>query len=250
MRLQGAVEDGLWPLVEAFLDANQAAGVAVAVVRDDEVVTRGFGVRDVGTGAPVTPETMFHLASVSKPFVATAVVALGTALRRRGTRARPRCSDRRVGAGVHAGGRAGARGHGPGSPEPHERSPGRLRLRLARPSARRRRPQRVRARPVGLAAEAEPGAAFSYSNAGFELLGLLLSRVTGTTFEDGDATAGPATRSGCTTAPSCGARCPAVWPPHPTWGCRWWCPRARTPTPGATRPARPCTPTWSRCADG
>jgi CubicO group peptidase (beta-lactamase class C family) len=29
-----------------------------------------------------------------------------------------------------------------------------------------------------------PGSAFSYSNAGFELLGLLLSRVTGTTFED------------------------------------------------------------------
>ena len=30
----------------------------------------------------------------------------------------------------------------------------------------------------------EPGSAFSYSNAGYELLGLLLSRVTGTTFED------------------------------------------------------------------
>ena len=31
---------------------------------------------------------------------------------------------------------------------------------------------------------AEPGSTFSYSNAGYELLGLLLSRVTGTTFED------------------------------------------------------------------
>jgi hypothetical protein len=30
----------------------------------------------------------------------------------------------------------------------------------------------------------EPGSAFSYSDAGYELLGLLLSRVTGTTFED------------------------------------------------------------------
>lgn len=37
---------------------------------------RGFGVRDVRTGEPVTPETMLHLASVSKPFVATAVMAL------------------------------------------------------------------------------------------------------------------------------------------------------------------------------
>ena len=32
--------------------------------------------------------------------------------------------------------------------------------------------------------KAEPGSAFSYSNAGFELLGLLLSRATGTTFEN------------------------------------------------------------------
>ena len=52
------------------------AGLAVAVVREGEVVSRGFGVRDLGTGAPVTAETMFHLASVSKSFVATAVVSL------------------------------------------------------------------------------------------------------------------------------------------------------------------------------
>jgi D-alanyl-D-alanine carboxypeptidase len=55
------------------------AGVAVAVVQDGEVaLCRGFGVRDVVTGEPVTPETMFHLASVSKSFVATAVLELAT----------------------------------------------------------------------------------------------------------------------------------------------------------------------------
>jgi hypothetical protein len=32
--------------------------------------------------------------------------------------------------------------------------------------------------------QAEPGSAFSYSNAGYELLGLMLSRATGTTFEN------------------------------------------------------------------
>ena len=32
--------------------------------------------------------------------------------------------------------------------------------------------------------QSEPGSTFSYSNAGYELLGLLLSRVLGTTFED------------------------------------------------------------------
>ena len=78
-RLRGSVEQGLWPLVETFLDAHDAAGLAVAVVREEEVVSRGFGVRDVGSGASVTPETIFHLASVSKPFVATAIVSLATA---------------------------------------------------------------------------------------------------------------------------------------------------------------------------
>ena len=78
-RPRSRVERRLWPLVETFLGSHDVAGLAVAVVREEEVVSRGFGVRDLGTGAPVTPETMFHLASVSKPFVATAVVSLATA---------------------------------------------------------------------------------------------------------------------------------------------------------------------------
>ena len=57
------------------------AGLAVGVVQDGEVaLARGFGTRDVRTGAPVTPETLFHLASVSKTFVAAAVVGLTPAL--------------------------------------------------------------------------------------------------------------------------------------------------------------------------
>ena len=79
VRLRASVEEYLWPLVETLFASHDLAGLAVAVVREEEVVSRGFGVRDVGTGAPVTPETMFHLASVSKPFVATAIVSLATA---------------------------------------------------------------------------------------------------------------------------------------------------------------------------
>lgn len=76
--MRDALEEGLWPLVEALVSSHDVAGLAVAVVREDEVVARGFGVRDLRTGAPVTPETMFHLASGSKPFVATALVSLAT----------------------------------------------------------------------------------------------------------------------------------------------------------------------------
>jgi len=52
-------------------------GLAVGVVQGDDVVyARGFGVRDIGTQAPVTTRSLFHQASISKLFVATAIVQL------------------------------------------------------------------------------------------------------------------------------------------------------------------------------
>ena len=184
MTRRGSVEDGLWPLVESFLRSHDAAGVAVAVVRDEEVVARGFGVRDVASGAPVTPETMFHLASVSKPFVATAVVSLAT-----GRDAGEPVLDLDapitdwVPELVLADGREGevtARrllSHSSGLPDVadygwHDPQLGDDALsEFARSLS-------------GWRLQAEPGTAFSYSNAGFELLGLLLSRAAGSTFED------------------------------------------------------------------
>lgn len=52
-------------------------GVAVAVIHDDRVVfSKGYGVRKVGTSDPVTPDTVFQLASLSKPIGATAIAKL------------------------------------------------------------------------------------------------------------------------------------------------------------------------------
>jgi len=183
-RLRARVQDCLWPLVEGFVGSHDVAGVAVAVVRDGEAVSRGFGVRDVRTGEPVTPETMFHLASVSKPFVATAVVSLAAA---RDAAGRVLDLDAPIIDWVPefslADGRSGevtARqllSHSSGLPDVtdygwHDPQLGDDALsEFARSLAGRR-------------LKGEPGAAFSYSNAGFELLGLLLSRVMGTNFED------------------------------------------------------------------
>ncbi|MEV6110043.1 serine hydrolase [Streptomyces sp. NPDC051940] len=51
-------------------------GVAVGVVYDDEVVyAKGFGVRKVGTEEKVGADTVFQLASVSKPIASTVVAA-------------------------------------------------------------------------------------------------------------------------------------------------------------------------------
>ena len=42
--------------------------LAIAIVFDDKVIyAKGFGVRDVNTGEPVDADTVFQLASVSKP---------------------------------------------------------------------------------------------------------------------------------------------------------------------------------------
>jgi CubicO group peptidase (beta-lactamase class C family) len=182
--LRVSVAERLWPLVESFFGSHEVAGLAVALVREGEVVARGFGVRDVGTGAPVTPETMFHLASVSKPFVAAAIVSLATA-RRAGAPALDLDAPLAVWIPEFtlADGRAGevtARGllsHSSGLPDVsdygwHDPQLGDDALsEFARSLA-------------GWRLQSEPGTTFSYSNAGYELLGLLLSRATGATFED------------------------------------------------------------------
>lgn len=52
-------------------------GLAVGVVQDGQVAYTGaWGVRSIATQEPVTPQSLFHMASVSKLFVATAVMQL------------------------------------------------------------------------------------------------------------------------------------------------------------------------------
>jgi CubicO group peptidase (beta-lactamase class C family) len=51
--------------------------LAVGVVEDQELIyAKGFGVMNLETGGEVTPRTLFHMASVTKPFVATSIVQL------------------------------------------------------------------------------------------------------------------------------------------------------------------------------
>ena len=183
-RLPTDLDEGLWPLVDRTLDVLEVAGVAVAVVRDEDVATHCWGVRDVETRTPVTAETMFHLASVSKTFVATAVVSLAAA---RGEVAPALDLDAPVTRWlpelVLADGRADevtARGllsHTSGLPDVSEYGWHDPQLHDAALSDFARS-------LAGWRLQSEPGSTFSYSNAGYELLGLLLSRVAGTTFEE------------------------------------------------------------------
>jgi CubicO group peptidase (beta-lactamase class C family) len=61
----------------AFFTTSGSPGLAVGVWKDGKVVySRGFGVMAQGGTQPVTPRTVFHMASISKTFVATAVMQL------------------------------------------------------------------------------------------------------------------------------------------------------------------------------
>jgi CubicO group peptidase (beta-lactamase class C family) len=64
-------------LAQRAIQNNVVPGLAIAVVFQDKVVyAQGFGVREVGKNEPVNPDTVFQVASVSKPIGATVVAAL------------------------------------------------------------------------------------------------------------------------------------------------------------------------------
>lgn len=61
--------------IEAARIAENVPGLAVAVVKDDRVVLlKGFGLRDLEAGLPVTPRTLFATGSCTKTFTAVAAV--------------------------------------------------------------------------------------------------------------------------------------------------------------------------------
>jgi CubicO group peptidase (beta-lactamase class C family) len=71
-------EEKLEPLLEAFIREQQIPGLSIAIVDDNRVVyAKGFGWKSLDKRkGSVTPLTVFHMASIVKPFVATAILQL------------------------------------------------------------------------------------------------------------------------------------------------------------------------------
>lgn len=64
-------------VVISVLALRRIPGAAVALLRHDTLVyAAGFGVANLTTGAPVTPATVFQIASTTKPFTAMAILML------------------------------------------------------------------------------------------------------------------------------------------------------------------------------
>lgn len=70
-----------WNLFEERLhtrmETEHISGVAVAVSKNGKVIyQKGFGIKDIDSQEPVTPETIFGIASVTKSFTALAILKL------------------------------------------------------------------------------------------------------------------------------------------------------------------------------
>src|SRR5262245_16737553 len=69
--------DSVDDYIKTEMERRHIPGVAVAVARDGKLVkARGYGVANVEHDVPVTPDTVFELASVTKQFTATAIMVL------------------------------------------------------------------------------------------------------------------------------------------------------------------------------
>lgn len=68
----------LQPLIEDFARQQQVPGLAIGVIEGGRLIyTNGFGVKNLAhNDDPVTPRSLFHMASITKTFVATSIMQL------------------------------------------------------------------------------------------------------------------------------------------------------------------------------
>jgi len=63
--------------ISGFMVKNNLPGISIAVVEDGEYEwSKGFGMADLENFVPATPQTLYRLASISKPITATAAMLL------------------------------------------------------------------------------------------------------------------------------------------------------------------------------
>ena len=67
----------LEPKIKEEIQQGRVPGFAIGVVRNGKLIfAKGFGVAKLGVNTPITSKSLFHMASVTKTFVATAVMQL------------------------------------------------------------------------------------------------------------------------------------------------------------------------------
>src|SRR5258708_4805131 len=76
-RPAASAESRIDSIIERSLKSWRVPGAAIGIVRDDRIIyLKGHGVREAGRSGPVTPETIFPLASCTKAFTTLALAML------------------------------------------------------------------------------------------------------------------------------------------------------------------------------
>ena len=173
--MQKEIED----LARTVIDGFGVAGMAIGIVNKQQVYAKGFGVRDIETQEPVTANSLFHLASISKTFVAAGVMQLVEwgKLELEAPLLNYLPDFKLADAGYqqitvqqmlsHTSGMPDTDDYGWDRPEYDDQALERYMHSLANEKL-----------------IAAPGEKFAYSNIAYEVLGLLIARVSGQTFED------------------------------------------------------------------
>ncbi|TPG85650.1 serine hydrolase [Brevibacillus laterosporus] len=77
MRIENDFIERLDRIIAEYMDKESIPGLAVGIVKDKKIVyAKGYGVKNVDTKEPVNEHSLFHMASISKTFVATAIMQL------------------------------------------------------------------------------------------------------------------------------------------------------------------------------
>jgi len=160
--------------------ANKIPGLAIGIVKNGKLTyAKGFGVSRLGTAKPVTTRTLFHMASVTKTFVGTAVMQLVEAgkidLDAPLARYLPyfKMKDERFGAITirqmlsHASGIPDVTNFNWDKPEYDDKALERFVRSVA-----------------NFSLVWAPGEKFGYSNTAYEILGDVIAKVSGESFED------------------------------------------------------------------
>jgi CubicO group peptidase (beta-lactamase class C family) len=184
-------------LMTDFMREHQPPGAALAVTKDGRLVyARGFGFADRERKEPVQPLSLFRIASLSKPFTATAVLQLAQQgkLRlddsvlailkprpflERGARLDPRIHAVTVHQCLqHTGGWDRDKGFDPMGAEAAEQVAQALGLRLPI------RPEHIIRYTMGRPLDWDPGAKYAYSNFGYCVLGRVIEAASGQRYHD------------------------------------------------------------------
>jgi CubicO group peptidase (beta-lactamase class C family) len=193
------IETGLLPAVviagrptptrtlAAEMAANHTPGVSIAFFENGAIRwTRTYGLADVAAGRPVTAETLFQAASISKPVSATAALRLAqdgklnldedVNVRLRGWKvpATAFTAERKVTLRGLLSHTAGLSQHGfPGYPPGH-----------ALPTPAQVLSGQAPANTPAVVSEAKPGERWSYSGGGYVVAQVLMTDVTGRAYPD------------------------------------------------------------------